>query len=77
MSGLIVRLEHLRTVPGFSPRPGFCMRGARAWFAQHGLDWAAFRREGIDADMLLATGDAFAIATVAHVRQIEESAHGR
>lgn len=41
-----------------------CSRGARAWFVRHGLDWAAFLREGIQDDVLLATGDAMAIRVV-------------
>lgn len=67
---LIVRLEHLGGVRGFSARPGFCRRGARAWFQAHGLDWDAFRREGIDAELLLASGDPMAIALVEHARQV-------
>ncbi|MEI7036427.1 hypothetical protein [Fulvimonas yonginensis] len=75
MSGLIVRLEHVRSVPGFGVRPGLCTGGARAWFARYGLDWNAFRRDGIDAAVLEATGDAFALAVVAYAREVE--ARGR
>lgn len=71
MSNLIVRLEHVRSVPGFGVRPGLCARGTRAWFSRYGLDWDAFRREGIDASVLEATGDAFALAVVAHAREVE------
>lgn len=71
MSDLIVRLEHLRSVRGFHTRPGLCATGSRAWFARYGLDWRAFCRHGIDADVLLATGDAFALAVVAHAREME------
>ena len=39
---------------------GFCSRGARAFFARHGLDWTAFLKHGIEADKLLATGDSMA-----------------
>jgi hypothetical protein len=74
---VIVRLEHLSTVPGFSSRPGLCRRGARAWFDRYGLDWDSFRRDGIDSETLLATGDAFAIAVVAHVGDLEEASRGR
>jgi hypothetical protein len=41
-------------------KAGHCVRGARAWFGQYNLDFAAFLREGIDAEILLATGDQFA-----------------
>lgn len=75
MSELIVTMQHVRTVPGFGPRPGYCCRGSRMWFQRHGLDWAAFLRDGIPADTLLATGDALAIALVEHARRTEAS-HG-
>lgn len=61
-----VTLAHLRSIPGFGPKPGFCAAGARQWFERHGLDWGAFRREGIDSAVLLATGDALAAALVRH-----------
>jgi hypothetical protein len=73
---VIVRLEHLSGVRGFNARPGLCRKGARAWFARYQLDWDAFRKHGIDADTLLATGDAFAIAVVEHVRT-QEATRGR
>lgn len=40
---------------------GYCHRGMRAFFARHGLDWSAFVRGGIDAELLRATGDAMAL----------------
>lgn len=61
---MIVTFRHMRSVPGFSKTPGFCSRGGRAWFAAHNLDWTDFVKHGIDEETLLATGDAFAIATV-------------
>ena len=39
---------------------GYCVRGARDWFVQHGFDWRAFVRDGIAEADLLATGDALA-----------------
>lgn len=68
-------MAHVRGVPGFGPRPGLCARGTRAWFERHGLDYAAFRRDGIDAAVLEATGDALALAVVKHAK--ETDAHGR
>jgi len=41
-------------------RLGYCMRGCRRWFAQHGIDWQRVRREGITTDELRATNDALA-----------------
>jgi len=68
---MIVRLEHLAGVRGFSSREGLCRTGGRAWFARYGLDWNAFRQHGIDADILLRTGDAYALAVVDHARTTE------
>lgn len=48
---------------------GYCARGARRWFARHGLDWSDFVMRGIDADIMLATGDAMALRLVEHVRK--------
>lgn len=64
---MIVRVTDLRLVEGFSANPGLCHRGARGWFAERGWDWAAFVRDGIPAQTLRDTGDAFALALVAAV----------
>lgn len=68
---MIVTLAHLRTVPDFGAKPGYCAGKSRAWFAAHGLDWNAFRHSGIEAEQLLATGDALAIALVRHAQNVE------
>lgn len=65
---LIVTLRHLRRVPSFSGRHGFCSHGSREWFAYHGLDWGAFVREGIEAEVIEATGDALGLHLVAFAR---------
>lgn len=44
------------------------MTGARAWFTRHGLDWAAFVRDGLSAETLEATGDGFALRVVERAR---------
>jgi hypothetical protein len=74
---VIVTVAHLRSVPGFSQRGGFCLRGARAWFERHGLDWRAFVRHGVDAGVLKATGDPMAQAVVDHASKQLGVAHGR
>ena len=61
MNGLIITRSDMDEL-------GYCARGARRWFARMGLDWAAFVRDGIDAALLEATGDAMALRLVAHVR---------
>ncbi|MBM1222906.1 MAG: hypothetical protein NXI03_11145 [Alphaproteobacteria bacterium] len=42
-----------------------CFQGARPWFARHGLDWQVFLREGLEAEVLAATGDALALRVIA------------
>lgn len=74
---MIVTARHLFTIPGYSPRRGFCRPKARAWFRRHGLDWRAFARDGIDSEILTATGDGLALALVEWAQQCEQVAeHG-
>ena len=47
---------------------GLCVNGTRVWFARQDMDFRAFLREGLDADTLLATGDAMALRVVEHAR---------
>jgi hypothetical protein len=47
---------------------GYCSRGARRWFARMGLDWGDFVRDGIDAEVLRATGDAMALRLIDHIK---------
>lgn len=65
-----VTVEHLHSVPTWTGRPGYCHRQARAFFLQHGLDWQAFLRDGIDDELLVATEDALAIKLVEHAREV-------
>lgn len=60
---MIIRMRDIRAAR-------MCSRGARAWFLRHELDWPAFLRDGIDAEQVLATGDAMAFRVV-------EAARGR
>lgn len=46
-------------------RAGYCASGARRWFEANNLDFRDFIANGIDADVLLATGDALAERVVA------------
>jgi hypothetical protein len=66
MSEIKVSMRHVR-------QAAMCSRGARAFFRRHGLDWDTFLREGLDADVIRATGDAMAI----RVAEIAEAEHGR
>lgn len=60
---VLVRMEHIRAAR-------MCSRGARAFFARHNLDWQAFLKDGLPAEVLAATGDAMAL-------QVVEVARGR
>lgn len=62
----LVTMQHVRAA-------GFCAKGARRFALHHGLDWRAFRKAGLKASTLEATGDALALAVVAKAR---EPAHG-
>jgi len=57
-------------------RAGFCARGSRRWFEDRGFDFRAFCREGIEAEVLWATGDAYARAVVRHVAAREANNEG-
>ena len=57
LENVFVRMEHVRTAR-------MCSRGARAFFARHGLDWQKFLREGLPAREIAATGDAMALRVV-------------
>ncbi len=71
MTDLIVTHADMRAL-------GYCNRGARQWFARHGLDWSRFIAEGLPAKDVLATGDAMAQAVVeAAQRRMRECTHGR
>lgn len=69
----VVTMEHLRSIPGYGPKPGFCTRGARAFFIRYGLNWQQFRHEGLPAEDFLQTGDALALALVAWAKQSTEA----
>lgn len=48
-----------------------CSQGARAFFERHDLDWGEFLKNGVDVELIEATGDAMAakVAEVARGRQ--------
>lgn len=71
---MIITIRHLAQVPGIDGRVGLCSRGARTWCAAHGIDWMDFVANGIDAEVLIATGDAMALRVVQWAEQ--EAARG-
>lgn len=56
---------------------GYCNRGARSFFARHGLSWAEFLAGGIEADRLLATGDGMAARVVEHAKEKQGAPRGQ
>ncbi|RKS87143.1 hypothetical protein DES39_0358 [Orbus hercynius] len=87
---MIITIQDLRTVPAWNGRPGYCASSSRAFFKQYNLDWDAFVHQGIEAEALLATGNALAIHLVEYVKEqhssysikqlenaVEEFDHGR
>lgn len=45
------------TVADIADPSSFVCDRAQFWFRKHGLDWEAFKREGITVAELMATGD--------------------
>jgi hypothetical protein len=53
-----VHVRHMRAL-------GYCLKGCRRFYREHGLDWGACLREGTKADELARLGDAMADRAVA------------
>lgn len=51
-----------------------CAAGARDFAKRHGIDWFKFLTEGIEAEVLEKTGDAFALRAVENARKRWEAA---
>lgn len=78
---MIVTTRHLFTIPGYSARRGFCRGQSKEWAKRLGLDWKAFVRDGIDSDVLIATGNGMALALVTWAQtcaatEAKDEAHG-
>ncbi len=71
---MIVTLSHLRSIPGYGKKPGFCASKARVFFARHDLDWYTFRHEGLPEQKFIDTGDALAMALVEWARTCQSEA---
>ncbi|SEI21456.1 hypothetical protein [Pseudomonas asplenii] len=69
---MIVTIQHLHTVPTWNGRQGYCHRQCRAFFIQQDLDWHDFLQNGIDEELLLATGNALARHVVEHAREVAD-----
>lgn len=42
----------------------YCVGGTKTFLEQHNLSWQEFKKPGLPADVLLATGDSMAIKLV-------------
>lgn len=51
-------INHLRAAK-------ICARSSRPWAARNGIDWQQFVAEGVDVEILRATGDPHALRVVA------------
>lgn len=58
-----VYIRHARSVLGPNGQ-GYCVKGMRLFASRHNLDFETFAREGIDAEVLRATGDEMALKIV-------------
>ena len=58
---VIVRMRHLRKIK-------MCSHGGRAFAVRHGFEWSDFLKNGIQAERLIATGDAMALKAVESAR---------
>lgn len=58
---MIIRIDDIR-------KSGYCVKGAKQWFAAHGLDFKDFLKNGIDAETLCKAGDGLAQKVVAERR---------
>lgn len=52
-----VYMRHIRAAK-------LCAPGVKNWWARHGLDLKDFTKNGIDAEVLLKTGDPYALRVV-------------
>lgn len=64
-----INLRQVRAYPSMG-RGSHCSNGLRLFAQRHQLDWNAFIADGIDEEVLLATGDAMVIAVVNWVKEV-------
>lgn len=75
-SPLIITVQDLYSVPAWNGKTGYCAEVSREWFAARGLSWSDFVMNGIDAEVILATGDSLAVWVVEWARSQREAEHG-
>lgn len=74
---IIEHAKHYKTIP-CRRGIGYCNTGGRPWFERHGLDWRDFVLNGVEEEVLLATGCAMILPLIewAHECAAREQAHG-
>ena len=60
--------EDIQVFPKHAQRIGLCVSGQRTWMLEHGFEWRVWITQGLPASVLEATGDDFALRTVAQAR---------
>lgn len=71
MSKLIVTAKHVQAAH-------MCLKpGAQNFFKRHNLDFRDFIKNGINAELLIETGDALALEVVDVARRLEGEKNGR
>ena len=74
MTEPVVYLRHVRMIRRGGTRP-LCASGIRAWCDRYGVDADLFFAQGVPGEVLLQTGDAFALKALEFARQ-EAAADG-
>lgn len=72
----IVTMAHCRQIMRPNGK-GLCARGMRAFAKRHDIDYLKFVQEGIDAEVLEATNNAFAQKAVEIARAEEAENRGK
>jgi len=66
-----INLEHTRSLPCITGS-GYCAKGIRHWADLYGFNWQEFIHEGVEEELVLATGNAMAIRVVEWAHKLEE-----
>lgn len=69
---MIIKACHLRLM-----KPIYCVDGTKLWLERHGLSWKQFCKEGIDSEVILATGDLMGIKLVEAVQWAQDHQNKR
>lgn len=69
MSGVIVTLKHVLTVPMYRDRAGLCRLGTRRWVQAHGWDFRQLVKTGLPVEELEKVDDVMAQAVAKWARE--------